>query len=171
MRSLLTLAAVLATMSAAAAPTTTAAQDRTHIEEENVATVTRLFEQGWGARPGWEEVWRANLAPDFRSFFHAFPPTEGLEPAIAFNRALFGGFPDLEMTIEDVVAEGDAVIVRGRLTGRHEGSFLGVPATGASVDVPDVTMFRLRDGKVVESHYFTDLLAVMTAIGAVPPTQ
>lgn len=171
MRPLLTFVAVLATALATTAPTTAAAQDRTHIEEENVETVTRLFEEGWGARSGWEEVWRANLAPEFRSFFHAFPPNVGVEPAIAFNRDLFAGFPDLRMTVEDVVAEGDAVIVRGRLTGQHDGPFLGVPATGASVDVPDVTMFRLRDGKVVESRYFTDLLAVMTAIGAVPAVQ
>ncbi|MFO6466174.1 ester cyclase [Jannaschia sp. KMU-145] len=151
-----------------AGPAPAVAQDRTATEDRNVAIVERLFDDGWGARPGWEAVWRAHLAPDVRTFFHAFPPTDGRAPAIAFNRDLFAGFPDLHMSIEDVVAEGDTVIVRGRLTGRHDGPFLGIPASGASVDVPDVTLFRLRDEKVIESRYFTDLLAVMTAIGAIP---
>ncbi|MEM9638536.1 MAG: ester cyclase [Pseudomonadota bacterium] len=144
-----------------------AAAGRSRAEADNVETVLRLFDQGWGASPGWEEEWRAALVPDVRTYFHAFPPTEGLEPAIAFNRDLFTGFPDLKVEVQEVTAEGDTVVVRGRLTGRHTGSFLGVPASGALVDVPDVTLFRLRDGKVVESRYFTDLLSVMTTIGAV----
>ena len=144
------------------------AADRSPTEEANVAAALRLFDDGWGARSDWEPVWREVMAPDVRSYFHAFPANEGIDAAIAFNRELFAGFPHLEMTVVEVVAEGDAVIVRGRLTGAHEGPFLGVPATGATVDVPDVTMFRLRDGKVVETRYFTDLMAVMTAIGALP---
>lgn len=159
------LAAALATVT-----TTTAvsAQDRTITEQANVETVAHLFKEGWGAHPGWEEVWRTNLSPNVRSFFHAFPPNEGIEAAITFNRDLFAGFPDLKMAVEAVVAEGDTVIVRGHLVGQHHGTFLGIPATGAAVDVPDVTLFRLQDGKVVESRYFTDLLAVMRAIGAIP---
>lgn len=148
-----------------------APQYRTVAEERNVETVMQLFKDGWGARRGWEEVWRSNMSPDFRSFFHAFPPTEGVEAAIAFNRDLFVGFPNLQMDVQDVVAEENSVVVRGRLTGQHDGSFLGVPATGASVDVPDVTLFRLTDSKVIEMRYFTDLLAVMTAIGAVPAVK
>jgi predicted ester cyclase len=148
--------------------TSAAAQTRTKIEETNVETVMQFYGDGWGARPGWEEVWRANMSPDVRMFFHAFPPTEGIETAITFNRDLFGGFPDLQVKVEEVIAEGDMVVVRGRLTGQHEGTFLGIPATGAKVDVPDVTMYRFDGGKVVESRYFTDLMAVMTAIGAIP---
>ena len=55
-------------------------------------------------------------------------------------------FPTLDMEIVDIVAEGDEVVVRGRLRGTHDGPFLGVPATGNAVDVPDVTMFTLADG-------------------------
>lgn len=144
-----------------------AAGDRTPTEEANVATVLRLLGDGWGANAGWEDVWRANVAPNVRTFFHSHPPMDGLDAAIAFNRELFDGFPTLNMDVEKVTAEGDTVIVRGHLTGAQDGPFLGAPASGAALDVPDVTMFRLADGKIVESRYFTDLLAVMTAIGAV----
>ena len=140
---------------------------RTPIEEANVATVLRMFSEGWGANPGWEDVWRANVAPDVRTHFHSHPPMDGLEAAIEFNRELFEGFPTLRMSVEDVTAEGDTVIVRGHLTGTQDGPFLDAPASGAPVDVPDVTMFRLKDRRIVENRYSTDLFAVMVAIGAV----
>lgn len=144
-----------------------AAPCRTPKEEANVATVLQMFDDGWGANAEWENVWRANVAPNVRTYFHSHPPMEGLDAAIEFNAELFAGFPELRMTVEATFAEDDTVIVRGRLAGSQDGPFLGTPASGAVVDVPDVTLFRLEDGKIVESRYFTDLLAVMTAIGAV----
>ena len=152
-----------------AAPTTTATDHRSTTEERNVATVLAMFDRGWGANEGWQDVWRANVAPNVRTYFHSQPPTDGLDAAIAFNAELFAGFPDLRMTVENVTTEEGTVIVRGRLVGTQEGPFLGAPASGAAVDVPDVTMFRLENGRIVENRYFTDLLAVMTAIGAVEP--
>ncbi|MFL4470058.1 ester cyclase [Tateyamaria armeniaca] len=144
-----------------------AALGRTSKEEANVATVLKMFNDGWGTNAGWENVWRAYVAPNVRTYFHSHPPMEGLDAAMAFNAELFAGFPSLRMTVEATIAEEDTVIVRGRLNGAQDGPFLGAPASGAAVDVPDVTLFRLEDGKIVESRYFTDLLAVMTAIGAV----
>ncbi|MEM9797509.1 MAG: ester cyclase [Pseudomonadota bacterium] len=142
---------------------------RSQIERRNVATALTLFGQGWGARPGWEDVWKRVFDPDIVSRFHAFPPIRGLEAAMAFNADLFAGFPDLKVAITSVTAESDTVVVQSRLTGRHEGAFLNVSASGASVDVPDVTILRFgADGRILESRYFTDLLAVMTTIGAVP---
>ena len=164
-RALLLAAAVTLTTPTGAA----VAEDRTPSEIRNVDTVVRLFTEGWGATPGWEEVWRETMAADFRFFFHSHPPREGLEEGLAFNRALFDGFPDLAVEIEEIVAEDDVVVVRARLAGSQDGVFLGVPPSGNAVDVPDITLFRFADGKVVEQHYFTDLLAVMSAIGATAP--
>lgn len=160
--------AAIALAASTALPPAAFAQDRTPTEVRNVETVLRLFNEGWGANEGWRDVWRNTMTTDFRSVFHAQPPIEGIEDAIEFNTVLFDGFPELAVSIEDVIAEGERVIVRGRLTGTQDGSFLGVPASGIAVDVPDVTMFVLADGKVAEMRYFTDLLAVMIAIGAVP---
>ena len=146
----------------------TVAEARSLTEEQNVQAALRLFAGGWGANEGWRAVWREAMAPDVASFFHSHPPTRGIEEVIAFNAGLFEGFPKLSVEVTGVVAEDDEVVVRGRLTGTHDGPFLGVPASGNAVDVPDVTMFRLADGRVTEIRYFTDLLAVMTAIGAAP---
>lgn len=144
-----------------------AAETRTPSEEANVEVVQRLLSEGWGATDGWEAVWREVMAPDFTYHFHAQPPQEGIEAAIAFNAVLFMGFPDLEIAVEEIVADGDVVVVRSRLTGAQTGPFLGAPPSGAEVDVPDLTLFRFDSGRLVEQRYFTDLLAVMTVIGAV----
>ncbi len=109
------------------------------------------------------------MSTDFKSFFHSLPPTDGLNEAIDFNRQLFVGFPDLQVDVEEIIFECNRVVVQSRLTGSHKGTFFGVPETGASVNVPDVTVYKFANGKVVEKRYFTDLLAVMIAIGAVPP--
>ncbi|MEM9013152.1 MAG: ester cyclase [Pseudomonadota bacterium] len=159
----LVLAATVAALPAAAT-----ADVRTAAEQRNVEMVLQLFDEGWGASEGWEAVWRETMSPDFAYFFHSQPPQEGLEEAITFNRALFAGFPKLDVSVEEVVAEGDLVVVRSRLTGANDGVFLGAPPSGEIVDVPDLTLFRVHDGQIVEQRYFTDLLAVMTAIGALP---
>lgn len=164
----LTTIAVIALTTSLAAMQPSVAHDRTAIERRNVETVTRLLLDGWGAREGWQSVWRETMVSDVQSFFHAQPPSESIDDAIAFNAGLFEGFPSLDLEIVGIVAEGDEVIVRGRLRGTQDGPFLGVPATGNAVDVPDVTMFTLADGRVTEMRYFTDLLAVMSAIGAIP---
>lgn len=143
---------------------------RNSAETRNVETVLRLFNEGWGAHAGWQDVWRDVMSPDLRSVFHSHPPIEGREEAIAFNAGLFEGFTELSVTVKEVIAEGDKVVVLGRLVGTHDGPFLGVLPTGKAVDVPDMTLFTLSQGRVVEMRYFTDLLAVMTTIGAVAET-
>ena len=90
---------------------------------------------------------------------------------IDFNAELFVGFPRLEMSIRGIVAEGNNVVVMGHLNGEHDGLFLGVPASGAEVSVPDVTILTFRDRQIIEMRYFTDLMAVMTSIGALPPNE
>jgi predicted ester cyclase len=65
------------------------------------------------------------------------------------------------------VAEHETVVVTTRLEGVNSGPFLGVPASGERVCVPDVTIFTFRGGRIRTFGYMTDLLRVMTTIGAV----
>ncbi len=135
-------------------------------EEHNVETVLKMYADGWGATPGWQNVWRRHAVDDMVSFFNGNPePTKNLEQFLAFQEGLFGGFPTLRTQVTDVTVEASIVIVQSKLDGAHDGEFLGVPPSGARVTVPDITVFRLESGKIVEMKYFTDLLAVMTAIG------
>lgn len=77
-------------------------------------------------------------------------------------------FPDLTVTIEEIVAEGDWVATRGTVTGTHQGEFNGIPATGRQVRVQENTFFRLRDGKILEDRPLMDMLSMLQQLGVVP---
>ncbi len=85
-----------------------------------------------------------------------------------FYSGLWDAFPDLRITIEDMVGEADRVAWRLTVNGRHESEFRGVPATGTEVTFAAQYIFRFRNGKVVERWTNFDRLGVMAQLGAVP---
>jgi predicted ester cyclase len=84
-------------------------------------------------------------------------------------RALHTAFPDLRYTVDDILAEGDKVVVRGTLRGTHTGSLFGLAPTGRPVTVTDIGVFRIAGGKIVEWWHQQDDLGLMTQIGQMPP--
>lgn len=99
--------------------------------------------------------------------------TPGLAPTkdgvLQFFRMYRAGFPDLRMNLEDVLASGDKVVARARATGTHEGEFMGMPATGRSVDVPLIDIIRFGDDGLAHEHWgVVDTMAMMQQLGAVP---
>lgn len=74
-------------------------------------------------------------------------------------------FPDLQMTIEDLVAEGDKVAVRVRMIGTQEGEYRGLRAKGNKVDIWAVTIRRIRNGKMVEGWTLHDSAVFMRQLG------
>jgi steroid delta-isomerase-like uncharacterized protein len=94
------------------------------------------------------------------------PTKEGVLDFFRMNRA---AFPDMRMDVEDVVANGEKVVVRARITGTHRGSFMDMPATGKSVDVQLIDIMRFgQDGLAHEHWGVMDALAMMQQLGAVP---
>lgn len=91
----------------------------------------------------------------------------GREGVAIVVEALRRAFPDLHYAIEDVVATDDAVAVRTTLTGTHRGDFFGLAATGRTVRVQQMTLERVRDGRIVAHHRVTDELTLMRQLGAV----
>lgn len=84
-----------------------------------------------------------------------------------FYCGLWDAFPDLHITIEDMVGEEDEVAWRLTVRGTHESEFRGVPATGTEVTFSAQYMFRFRDGKIVERWTNLDRLGVLVQLGAV----
>ena len=84
-----------------------------------------------------------------------------------FYTALWGGFPDLTINIDDLVGEGDKVVWRITASGTHNGPFQGVPATGKSVKFGAHYTFRFENGKIVERWSTIDRLTLLVQIGAV----
>lgn len=79
------------------------------------------------------------------------------------------GFPDLCLSVEELVAEGDTVVSRWTLTGTHTGPFLGVAPTGKTVRVSGMSLDHLKDGVVVAGCDGWDSLGFRQQIGMVPP--
>jgi predicted ester cyclase len=84
-----------------------------------------------------------------------------------FYSALWGGFPDLTIHIDELVGEGDKVDWRITASGTHQGPFQGVPATGKPVKFGAHYTFRFDDGRIVERWSTIDRLTVLVQIGAV----
>jgi len=94
------------------------------------------------------------------------PTREGVMDFMRMNRA---AFPDMRMVVEDVMAAGDKVVARVRITGTHQGAFMGMPATGKSVDVQLIDIIRFADDGLAHEHWgVMDALAMMQQLGAVP---
>jgi len=84
-----------------------------------------------------------------------------------FFRMQIAAFPDLAMTVQDVIDGGDTVVARVQFTGTHQGEFMGMPATGRRVDVPLIDIMRFADDGLVREHWGVfDAMAMMRQLGA-----
>ena len=82
--------------------------------------------------------------------------------------AFRGAFPDLHVTVEDLVAEGNEVSARARWQGTHRGEFFGIPPTGKPFDVLGINFFRFADGQFVERYGTWDVVTFMQQLGLMP---
>jgi predicted ester cyclase len=92
------------------------------------------------------------------------PGREGNKQGILI---LLAGFPDWHTTIDDLVAEGDKVVVRMTQQGTHQGALFGILPTGKRVTAEGVAIFRMRHGQIVEEWLVTDQLRLLQELGVV----
>jgi predicted ester cyclase len=81
---------------------------------------------------------------------------------------LLRGLPDLHLTIEDLIAEGDKVVSRNVVTGTHQGEYMGLPPTGKSVTYNEIFIVRFANGRIAETWGVVDVLSQMRQLGAIP---
>ena len=104
------------------------------------------------------------IAPDFVE--HTFQ-LKGLESMKQTAIMLFKGFPDLNVTIENITAEGDKVWDHVTAVGTHTGQYRGVAPTGKKITFSGVRIWRIIDGKVVERTSVYDFLDMFKKLGVV----
>jgi steroid delta-isomerase-like uncharacterized protein len=80
---------------------------------------------------------------------------------------LLQAFPDLHLTVEDMIAEGDKLVVRNTVTGTHRGEYLGLPPTGKSVVYNEIFIFRFEGGRVAETWGVVDVHSQLKQLGAI----
>lgn len=135
--------------------------------EENKALVRRLVDT-------FNEVWRTGnmdlIDPLFTNTFvnhtPGMPPDrEGFKLVLPAYRT---AFPDLRITAEDMLAEGDKVVLRLVSRGTHQGELMGIPPTGKPITVSETHIYQIAGGKIVERWGQFDALGMLQQIGAVP---
>lgn len=95
----------------------------------------------------------------------------GLSEVTEWSAMFAAAFPDWHTTIEDMVAEGDKVVVRITSNGTHQGEMEGIPATGKLYTQHAFIIYRLTNGKIVEGRVQTDILSMMQQLGLMPASQ
>jgi steroid delta-isomerase-like uncharacterized protein len=80
---------------------------------------------------------------------------------------LHRAFPDLHITIEDLIEEGDEVVARQTVTGTHQGEYMGLPATGRPVTYNEVFIVRFVNGRIAETWGVVDVLSQMKQLGVI----
>lgn len=89
----------------------------------------------------------------------------GLEGAKAAHRIMLAGFPDYQTVIEDMIAEGEKVAARIKMTGTHTGEFMGIPATGKQVEFTGIYVVRIANDKIVEHWGEEDSVSLLGQLG------
>lgn len=132
--------------------------------ETNKAVVRRLF----------EEVMKGNLsvadeliAEDYAQHSVLGIP-DGREGFKQFFVAFAAAAPDAHFVIDDVIAEGDKVVIRLTVTGTQTGALQGIPPTGKTFSMKGIDIFRLVDGRIVEHWDAVDQLGMLQQLGVIP---
>ena len=133
--------------------------------EENKALALRSWEIVNQRNPDLiEEVY----PPDF-VWHEPDQDLRGYEEARQFVSTFFQALPDINITVEDVIAEGDKVVTRYTIRGTHQGGTEEFgPPTGRQMELEGITIHRIEDGKIVEEWERYDNLSVMQQLGLVP---
>lgn len=95
-------------------------------------------------------------------------PMRGPAGYLAIIGMMRSGFPDIQWTLEDSVAEGGKVAARFIMRGTHQGTFFGVPPTGKPIKVQAMNFYRFSNGQIIEEYGQPDMLGLLQQIGALP---
>jgi steroid delta-isomerase-like uncharacterized protein len=117
------------------------------LAQANKQRVREMIEQVWnGGRP--------ELLPQFWV-------DDTRDEASALQAMLTEAFPDLQVGVEDMVAEDDRVVARLTFTGTHRGAFRGIEPTGRKVTFGAIRIYQLADGKVVDTWAYQDSIGLL----------
>lgn len=101
---------------------------------------------------------------------HSLPPglPGGIEGTKQFIGMYVTAFPDLHLTVEDMITEGDKVASRLSISGTQQGAFMGIPPTGKHMTSTGIDIIRIADGKFVEHWLEADNLGLLQQLGVIP---
>ena len=133
---------------------------------ENARTIRRIYDELWNERK--LRLAEELIAEDTTNYDTGLVPMPfGPEEMKGTVQMVTAAFPDNRHEVEEVIAESDTVVLRCTLTGTHEGPFMGIPPTGRKIEVNEIHIYRLEEGKAVEHRAGRDDLGAMRQLGVI----
>ncbi len=118
-----------------------------------------------GNMDGWDEL----FSPDYVEHTYPFGDVGPLRVVKETLASLKRGASDYHATIDEMVIEGDTVVMRFHSEGTHTGVLMGIPATGKKFVIRGCCVYHIVAGRVVECYIYNDWLGLMQQLGAIPP--
>jgi len=136
-------------------------------DSDNQAVVRRYYDEvvGNGDYAVVDDIFTADYHSHHNDPIGLPPGPEGVKQFIGGTRA---GFPDLQITVDDVFGDGDMVASRWTLKGTHTEEWFGTPATGRPAEWAGVVLSRFEDGKIAEEWFNFDQLRLLQQLGIIP---
>ncbi|GLI04695.1 hypothetical protein YDYSG_07250 [Paenibacillus tyrfis] len=129
------------------------------MEQKNIETVTAFIEAFWNESD--MECTDRFLSDNYQEL--AYESKEGLK---RFAGKILEAFPDKRYTVEEMIAQGEKVLVRMTVKGTHTGTFFGTAPTGNSIDVTLYRQYRVVDGKIAEHRGWIDMVTMWRQLQA-----
>ncbi len=135
--------------------------------EQHKSTIRRFYEEGVnkGSMALFDEV----ISPDYVSHFFPADLPHGPEGVKRFVTAFRGAFPDVLVTCDEIIAEGDMATSRITIRATHQGEFQGISPTGKQVTVQSIDLWRFAGGKASEGWGGPNVPSLLNQLGAIPP--
>jgi len=136
------------------------------VSAENKTIARRFYEEVWskGNLGALDELMATNIV-DHHTLPGLPPGLEGFKQVLTMFRT---AFPDLHLTVEDMIAEGDMVVSRVKVRGTHKGDLMGIAPTGKQVTLEAIDITRIAGDKFVERWGIIDMLGMMQQLGVIP---
>ena len=135
--------------------------------DENKAIIYRLIDEVWNQRK--VDILDEIVAPDAAIHSPTVPDlSRGPEGAKQYVRLFWAAFPDLQVTTDDIVAEGDKVALRWSAHGTHQGRLMGIKPTGKPMTITGQAIYQIAAGKIKEDWINADALGMLQQLGVLP---
>ena len=95
-------------------------------------------------------------------------PMKGFQGYTQVLDMMRGAMPDVHWNVEEMIAEGDKVMVRYTMTGTQTEPLMGIPATGNPIKVTAMNIYEFKDGKIIREHGLPDMFSLMIQLGVIP---
>lgn len=140
-------------------------------DDEKIETrMRRIVDELWnaGSLRNTEELIADDYTLESPSLSMEFESPEGFRNSVRLFRS---AFPDLELTVQQTLTQGDTIAVRYTLQGTHEADFMGIPPTGSQIEIDAMTIITFDGGKAVSEWRLYDVLGIMQQLGIAPAPQ